>query len=139
MVLAIDYGRKRMGLAISDETETIAVAIPAIISKTPKQTFAELKDVFKKYGVDRVVIGAPLGFEDKPTQMSEEIKKFSTDLLKNIKTDVSFWNETFTSHIAKNNLKKDNRSGKLDSESARIILQEYLDYQKEFSDIKDYN
>ena len=136
MVLAIDYGRKRMGLAISDETETIAVAMPAIISKTPKQTFAELKDIFKKYGIDKVVIGAPLGLEEKPTQMSEEVKKFSTDLLKHIKTDVSFWNETFTSHIAKKNLKKDNRSGKLDSESARIILQEYLDYQKEFNWLK---
>jgi putative holliday junction resolvase len=131
MILAIDYGTKRIGLAISDETETIAMPISPIISSKANYIFDELAKLKEKFKINKIVIGSPLGLDNKPTLMSNEIKQFGENLSAKIMIELIFWNETLTSHIAKKNLNKADRSGKLDSESARIILQEYLDFQKE--------
>jgi len=79
-----------------------------------------------------LLIGYPLGIDLKPTQMSIEVDKFISELEIEIKLKIIKWNEVGTSKIAQSNLRaKGNKKGNIDSESARIILQEYLDFKTE--------
>lgn len=130
MILSIDFGTKRVGLAISDETNTIALTLDAIVFKKDEELWGKLQEIIEKYTPELCLIGIPLGYQDKPTKMSKQVKKFGEELKSKFNLEVRFWNEVMTSYFA-SKVSKNDRSGKLDSESARIILQEYLDFIKE--------
>ncbi len=129
LILGIDYGTKRIGTAISDETETIAQAFQVLEVKDENDGIKQLKEIIQKYNINFLVIGNPLGLESKPTQMSEKINLFSKKLAKESELDYKLWNETLTSEAAKENL-KNYKHGYIDAEAARIMLQEYLDYKR---------
>ena len=129
LILGIDYGSKRVGTAISDETETIAQAFEILEVKNDGEALAKLNEIIKKYNITFLVIGAPLGLESKPTQMSETILKFANELSKLTNLEYKSWNETLTSEAAKKNM-RNFRRGYIDAEAARIMLQEYLDYKR---------
>lgn len=128
MIIGFDYGTKRLGVALSDDTEKIAVTTTPIVYKEENELFENVGALFNKYNPSFVVIGIPLGYDDKPTQMSENVKKFANTIKTQFNREVVLWNEVMTSIAASQFVKKD-KSGKLDSESARIILQEYLDFK----------
>lgn len=128
MIIGFDYGTKRLGVALSDDTEKIAVATSPIVYKEENELFRNIAALFNKYNPSFIIIGIPLGYDDKPTQMSENVKKFANSIKTQFNKEVVLWNEVMTSIAASQFVKKD-KSGKLDSESARIILQEYLDFK----------
>lgn len=128
MIISFDYGTKRVGVAICDDSERIAVASNAIVYKTESELLSTIQSLINKYQPNRILMGLPLGSEDKPTQMSIKVKNFANTLKNEFNLDVTLWNEVMTSRAASQFVKND-RSGKLDSESARIILQEYLDFK----------
>lgn len=130
MVLAIDYGTKRIGLALSDETETIAQAIEPIIVKNNRTAFIRIHELITLHKLTKILLGLPLGYDEKPTQISIEVEKFAKKVAEKFNIETAFWNETLTSKMAGVKI-KDKRNGKLDSESARILLQEYLNFQKD--------
>src|SRR4051812_8738559 len=101
LILGIDYGTKRIGTSISDETETIAQAFEIVEVKNEKDATEKLSRIIKKYGVRLFIIGAPLGLESKPTQMSEKIQKFADELTNSTTIEHESWNETLTSEAAK--------------------------------------
>lgn len=128
MIIALDYGTKRVGLAITEDTERIAVSSTPIHYREESTLFENIDEIIKKYTPKIVVLGLPLGNDDKPTQMSQKVKLFAQKLKETFGVEIVFWNEVMTSHAASQFAKND-KSGKLDSESARIILQEYLDFR----------
>jgi len=128
MIISFDFGTKRLGVAVSDDSERIAVTSNPIIYKTDAELHKGLEVLFAKHAPKHVVIGIPLGYEDKPTQMSNTVKEFANLIKTKYNKEVILWNEVMTSVAASQFVKKD-KSGKLDSESARIILQEYLDFK----------
>lgn len=129
-VLAIDYGRKRIGLALSDETQTIAQSIQRIDVPDEPADFVvqELKQLAKDNDIQLILVGLPLGLDEKPTQMSQEVESFVAKITPTLQIECKLWNETSTSELAKMNL-KGNIKERIDSEAARIMLQEYLDFQ----------
>jgi len=128
MVISFDFGTKRLGVAVSDDSEKVAVTTSPIIYSKEEELFKSLEDLFRKYSPKLVVLGIPLGYGDKPTKMSLVVKDFANMLKTKYSQEVILWNEVMTSVAASQFAKKD-KSGKLDSESARIILQEYLDFK----------
>jgi len=128
MIIALDYGTKRIGVAVTEDTERIAVATSPIIYKDEFELVQQLDLIIKKYTPNAVILGLPLGNDDKPTQMSIKVKEFAQKLRDQFTLEIIFWNEVMTSRAASQFVKND-KSGKLDSESARIILQEYLDFR----------
>lgn len=125
-LLGIDYGTVRTGIAITDESNKIAFRLEIV----PTKGFSEkLEDLIKKYNIEVLVIGSPLGLEGKPTQISKQIDKVSQDIQdKYSNINIVRWDETLSSVAAQGNIRNfSNKKSKLDSESARIILQEYLD------------
>ncbi|MEO6728700.1 MAG: Holliday junction resolvase RuvX [Candidatus Dojkabacteria bacterium] len=130
-ILSIDYGTKRVGLAISDETLTFAHRIAHIENfKDENELLIKLAKIIEFEQVDEVIIGLPLGVDEKDTEMSKKIQMFIQTLKTVIKSSVKTVNETYTTRQAYSNLGRNRGKKSIDSESARILLQEYLDDKK---------
>jgi putative Holliday junction resolvase len=131
-ILAIDYGRKRVGLAVSDEMKIIANALTTVHSK---DIIAFLKDYISKEKVDIIVVGEPKQMNNEDSESVAFINPFLKKLRKefpDIKIDRM--DERFTSKIAFQTmidagLKKKARQNKelVDTISATIILQSYME------------
>lgn len=131
-ILAIDYGKKRTGLAISDPLRMLATGIRTV--DTEKLVW-EIKQIFSQYEVDTILLGHPKNLDGSPTDITSKIEKFAIQLEKLFSDKkVLLWDERFTSKMAfqamiDSGLKKSDRRNKalIDEMSARILLQGYLD------------
>jgi putative holliday junction resolvase len=130
-ILAIDYGQKRTGIAITDELQIIASGLITIASET---AMVFLKDYFAKEKVEKVLIGEPKQMNGEPSQSTDIIEKFVTKF-KNAFPEMPLErvDERFTSKMAfqtmiDSGLKKKQRQNKalVDEISATIMLQDYL-------------
>ncbi len=135
--LGIDYGKARIGLSISDDSQTIASAFKTLHKKDEQKALSHITDIVLKDNISTIVIGLPLGLDGNKTEMSDIINTFATKLevllqTHGISPTIILWNESLTSFEAYGNLKqkgfkKFRIQEHLDSEAARIILQEFLD------------
>jgi putative Holliday junction resolvase len=132
-LLGIDYGKKRIGLAISDDTGQIAKALSPLKVNSVSDAVAKVHRITSSQKVKRIIVGLPLGTRGNETQQSIKTRYFA-DALKNTNgVAVEYWNEAFTTSSAAKHIGrgKKTKKKKLDSEAARIILQEYLDFTNE--------
>jgi putative holliday junction resolvase len=134
--LGIDFGHARIGLAISDTYNHFAIPYKLIRHKNIQNTLDELLLILQKEQIEIIIFGYPLDLDGMKTPMCASIDMFAKNLQvflskKGINIKMIFWNETLTSVEATENLllkKKtfSEKDGTIDIESARIILQEYL-------------
>lgn len=132
--IGIDYGTKRVGIAISDSSKIIASALCTI---TNKKVFTFLIDLFKKEEIDTIVVGEAKNLDGTETDSTKDIHKFIEKLRTLFpKTETHTIDERFTSKIAfqsiiDSGIKKKKRQNKslIDEVSATIILQDYLSYK----------
>lgn len=130
-ILSIDYGGKRTGLAVTDPLKIIATALRTV--ETPK-LMAFLKDYLPKEGVELIIIGMPVNWDDTDTHATPLVKKFIKELEKAFpQIPVKEVDERYTSKMASQamlemGLKKKQRQDKamVDQIAATIMLQEYL-------------
>lgn len=130
-ILAIDYGIKRTGIAVTDELQIIASGLTTIPSET---TIAFLKDYFSKENVAKVLIGEPKQMNGQPSESAEIIEKFVTKFKSEFpEMNLERVDERFTSKMAfqtmiDSGLKKKQRQNKalIDEIAATIMLQDYL-------------
>ncbi|MDR6967648.1 putative Holliday junction resolvase [Flavobacterium arsenatis] len=130
-ILAIDYGQKRTGIAVTDEMQIIASGLTTIPSET---AIAFLKDYFGKEKVEKVLIGEPKQMNGEPSQSTEIIEKFVAQFTNAFpEMKIERVDERFTSKMAfqtmiDSGLKKKQRQNKalIDEISATIMLQDYL-------------
>lgn len=130
-ILSIDYGDKRIGLAISDENEKLASRFLTLENISQKRSIAEIKKIILEKNIQKIIIGIPIGLKGESAQ-TQNIKEFSAKLSENINIPITGVNEVFTSKMAKENLLQTGVKSKdirkvIDQEAARIILQDYLD------------
>ena len=131
-VLGIDYGEKRVGVAISDSLQIIASSLTTIETK---QFFLFLIELLQKEDIDRFVVGEPRNLDGTATDSTEMIEKFIEKLsIRYPNIPIKRIDERFTSKIAKQIIldagtKKSKRRDKalVDKVSAAIILQSHLD------------
>jgi putative Holliday junction resolvase len=130
-ILAIDYGLKRTGIAVTDPFRIIATALTTIHSR---ELIPFLKDYFKKEQVDQIIIGLPLNWDESETHATSLVEKCIVQLKKNFPTlPIETVDERYTSKMARDSMlemgmkKKDRRRKELvDQIAAAIMLQEYL-------------
>lgn len=129
-VLGIDYGEKRIGLALSDPLFTFAYSFETIINN--KNLWKVLKEIITNKKIVRVILGMPNSKRNK--DLVEKITNFKNEIEQKFKLEVITWDEEYTSVIAQERIiqsvskkKKRRDKGLLDRNSAAIILQEYLD------------
>ena len=130
-ILAIDYGMKRTGIAVTDDLQIIASGLTTIPSET---AIPFLKDYFSKENVAKVLIGEPKQMNGQPSESTPIIEKFVAQFQKNFPDmKVERADERFTSKMAfqtmiDSGLKKQQRKNKalIDEIAATIMLQDYL-------------
>ena len=130
-ILAIDYGLKRTGLAVTDPMQSIATGLTTVASPG---LIAYLKDYFSKEQVELILLGEPRNWDDTDTHATPLVREIHARLLKEFPgIPVTLVDERFTSKMASRamidmGLKKKQRRNKslVDEIAATILLQEYL-------------
>jgi putative Holliday junction resolvase len=130
--MGIDFGLKRVGIAVSDPLHTFAYSLTTL--QNNDSLFNKISEIIHDKNIVKIVLGLPSDEKTSMTSVVNEVKKFKHKLTSEFNLDVIEWDETFTSVIARNRInesvsKKKKRKDKnlIDMNSASIILQEYLD------------
>src|SRR5437870_1691783 len=133
-ILAIDFGTKRLGLAISDPLGITAQGLPTLERTRLDDDLTHLKAVAAEYAVERVVMGNPLSHAGSETAMSQRVALFAEKLRNRLPCPVELCDERMTS-VEANRLLRDSGIGiekrrrAADRVAATLLLQGYLDYQ----------
>jgi putative pre-16S rRNA nuclease len=143
VVLAIDYGKKRLGLALSDEFCVTSRPYATWTRINRRRDLARLRELVREQGVRRVVVGLPLHLDGAPSEMSQEAKSFAMRVEKALGLPVEMMDERLTSWEARETISNlspskrarrgpSSRSGTnkktpLDDIAAAIMLRDYLD------------
>ena len=129
-ILSIDYGKKRIGIALSDPLFTFAYSFKTLINDN--KLWKNIAEIINEKKVVKVILGLPNEEKNKP--LVTEISNFKLEIERRFKLEVITWDEEFTSAIAQERIiesvtKKNKRrdKGLIDRNSAAVILQEYLD------------
>ncbi len=134
-ILAIDYGKKRTGIAVTDDMQIIASGLKTVETEN---LLSFLKDYFSKHNVEKTIIGEPKQMDGSASESAEIIEKFVIQFKKEFPTiPLEKIDERFTSKMAfqtmiDSGLKKKQRQNKglIDEIAATILLQDYLNYKK---------
>jgi putative Holliday junction resolvase len=136
-ILGIDFGEKRMGVAVSDPLGMTAQAV-AVIGKGKdfESDIRELKKIIKKYeGVDEIIVGLPKTMKGEVGEQAGKVLEFVAALKNNFKINVGTWDERLTTVEAEKTLiaaglSRQKRKKVIDKSAATYILQSYLDSKR---------
>ena len=130
-LLAIDYGARRVGLALSDPLKMIASPYRTIINKNNTILIEEIEGIIAAEDVELTIIGLPLGMAGQKTEQTKKVEEF-VDKLTDRGIIIKYEDERWSSVAAKRSMKEQNiKSGHnknlVDQTAAAIFLQQYLD------------
>jgi putative pre-16S rRNA nuclease len=130
-ILAVDYGRKRIGLALSDELRLTAQPL-AILSRTNRRNdLRRLREICRRHGVGRILVGRPLNLAGASGEMAEEAARFAARMEKELGIATELVDERLTSWEAEQSVAgapSSRRKGEpLDDIAAAILLREHLE------------
>ncbi len=123
-ILGIDYGEKKIGIAISDENAKFAFPNTVIDNTSISNVLKTIKIICDKNNIGKIVIGHSLDFKGQPNPIMKRIEKFKTFLEERLNLPLEFENEVLTTKQAERSMGK---SKKTHSSAAALILQSYLD------------
>jgi putative Holliday junction resolvase len=131
-ILALDHGTKRIGVALSDETKTIAQPLEYILTEPADKFLERLKVILAEKEVDLILIGLPRNMDGTYGPATEKVKAFINVLKETITIPIKTWDERLTSTMAnrvliQGGVRRDQRKEKVDKMAAAILLQSYLD------------
>lgn len=133
--LGLDVGDRRIGVAVSDETGTIATGLPTLRRVGPRKDVRAVAEIVREREIDEVVVGLPRRLDGGLGPQAQKVLAFMEDLRPAAKVPVVPWDERFTSVVAEQALveadvSRQGRKGLVDKVAAILILQNYLDYRK---------
>jgi putative Holliday junction resolvase len=131
-VLGVDYGRKRVGVAISDPFGIMAQPLPTVPFTDEDGTVAALKAICDERGVARIVVGLPVNMDGTLGPMAREVQDFAQRLAAATGREVDLFDERLTSADAESRLAETGmrwraRKKRIDQVAAALILQSWLD------------
>ena len=131
-VLAIDHGTKRMGIALSDETATIAQPLEFIPAEPFTDFLTRLKQLIIDKQVDQILVGMPRNMDGSYGPAALKVQEFVAVLKETTAVPIKTWDERLTSAQANRMLiqadvRRDKRKQRVDAAAAAILLQSYLD------------
>ncbi|HEV3036713.1 MAG TPA: Holliday junction resolvase RuvX [Candidatus Angelobacter sp.] len=130
-ILAIDYGSRRMGLAVSDLLGITSQGIETLQRKNKRSDFSRLGQIIREYDVREIVLGNPLRMSGEQGIQSEKAAHFAEELRQKFKLPVHLWDERLTSAEANRVLREleisiQKRAQAVDRMAAVLILQSFL-------------
>ena len=131
-ILALDHGTKRIGVAVSDETKTIALPLEYIPAEPFADFLERLKKLLLEKEIDLILIGQPRNMDGSYGPAAQKVETFVGVLKTAITVPIKMWDERLTSTMAnrvmiQGNVRRDKRKEKVDAMAAAILLHSYLD------------
>ena len=134
-LMGIDPGKKRVGIAISDENKAIATPYKVLIKDNYSSFLEEVKKIINDNNIKGIIIGNPINMDGTPSESSQSAKDMAINLSKNISEPITMWDERLSSQGAFNlssnlDINTSKKLKKIDQNAAAFILQGALDYLK---------
>lgn len=131
-LMALDYGFKRIGVALSDPLALFAKPHQIIHRTTNQADFALINQIINSEAVIKLVIGLPNRSQGELSVQAEKVLKWAHKLAKEIDIPIVFWDESYSSETAESLIhttrgKTTDKSTRIDDVAAAVILQDYLD------------
>ena len=132
-VLAIDYGDRRVGLAVADTAAPVATGLPTLERKGPSEDLTEpLRRLCQEQAVERIVVGVPINMDGSLGPRAQVSLDFAERLREALGIEVVTWDERLTTRQADRamlaaDLSRKKRKQRRDRLAAQLILQNYLD------------
>ncbi len=132
-IMSIDFGLRRIGLAVSDPLGITAQGLPTLQRTSIRKDMEHIRAVLEEYSVERIIVGNPIGHTGKATSMSRHVEDFAKKLRGRVSCPVELWDERLTSVEANRMLRTaglsiSKRRQAVDRVSAVLLLQNYLDH-----------
>ena len=133
--MGIDFGRRRIGLALSDPTGTVATPLETLERRTGKRApLSRMECIGRERGVERLVVGLPLDLDGRETEWCVEVREMGERLGQRLGVPVAFVDERLTSVRAERAVRsmglrkrERERKARVDAAAAQLILQAWLD------------
>jgi putative Holliday junction resolvase len=134
-LLGLDVGDKRIGIALSDESATLASGLDTLQRVGPRKDLKAIAALVREHSVSDVVVGLPRRLDGSLGEQAQKVLQFMDELREVVKVPVVSWDERFTSSMAtqaliEGNVSRRDRKSVVDKVAATLILQSYLDYKK---------
>ncbi len=134
-ILALDYGAKKIGVAISDPLRIIAKPITVIYNTGFKNVLKDLNSLVDEYNISELLIGLPITLKNTRSIQTDKVLEFIDMLKENINLPIHLYDERLTSQMATRSLimqgvKTGHNKAEIDKTAAAIFLQNYLDDSK---------
>ncbi|HOL79556.1 MAG TPA: Holliday junction resolvase RuvX [Clostridiales bacterium] len=135
VILAVDYGEARTGLAVCDKNEVLATPLSPVVVKSTDMLIDTIIETAKQYKAELIVVGLPVNMDGSHGFRAEVVKEFAQLLKEKSGMPVEFWDERLTTMSAsrllnETDVKGKKRKMKLDSAAAALILQSFIDSRK---------
>jgi putative Holliday junction resolvase len=132
-ILGVDFGQKRIGLALGQTMTQSARALSTVANN--QQLWHELAAVIKEWQISQIVIGLPLDMDGEEQEITRQVKNFAKKLQQQFELPINYIDERLTSYEAErqfktqraNQLAKAKHKSQIDAMAAQIILQSWLD------------
>jgi putative holliday junction resolvase len=133
-ILALDLGEKRIGVAVSDETRTIARSHSVFKRTSRLADFEKIGRIIDEEGVTLVVVGLPVHLDGREGLKAAWVRDYTAALANQLNVTTDFWDEALTTVAAQESMRQRGQSRKkqrqwIDAVAAAFILQSYLDAQ----------
>lgn len=130
--MALDLGEKRIGVAISDETRTIARAYMVLLRKSRREDFQRYAKIIDDEKITLLVMGLPVPLSGVEGQRAAWVRNYTAELAQHIAIPIEFWDESFSTKQAEASLRARGKRGKkvkerVDAVAAAFILQDFMD------------
>ena len=133
--LGIDYGTVRIGLALSDPTGTLASPLPHLENKSISQVRSSLDELIQTHDISRIIVGLPRNMDGTYGPAAEKVRNFISQIQESLRTPIETQDERLTTvqaskQLSQIGLNQKELRKKIDSSSASLILQQYLDRKR---------
>jgi putative Holliday junction resolvase len=135
-LLALDVGNRRIGIAVSDPTGFLASAERVLKRVSIAKDMAALSDMVRAYEAEAVVVGLPLHLDGRRGEQADSVQRFVERLKSHISVPIILWDERLSTRgaqalLIEAGMGAAQRAAHIDAAAAAVILQNYLDYQRQ--------
>jgi putative Holliday junction resolvase len=140
-LLGLDVGNKRIGIAVSDPTGFLASAERVLKRVSFAKDLAAVAALVQEFEAEAIVVGLPLHLSGRAGEQAESVQRFIERLKPHISVPVIFWDERLSTRgahvlLLEAGLGPAQRAARLDAAAAAVILQNYLDHQRQQSNVE---
>lgn len=135
-ILAIDYGHRRIGLALSDELGLTARPLAVLVRKNRLTDMKRLREICERHAVGHIIVGLPVHMTGARSEMADEASRFAARLTKMLKIETEMIDERLTSWEARQAISEASgqsatKRAAVDDVAAAVLLRDYLEHRRE--------